>query len=107
MNRIKDIIKKNKDFKCVVVTHNKEEFETLRDILVELNFEHSIPFDTLENMMNVRVEEDGYNCCWRISDYMGVCWDEYTDLNESIKYWSQYTSDILEINADGNLDFIE
>lgn len=107
MNRIKDMLKKNKDFKCVVVTHNKEEFETLRDILIEMNFEHSIPLDTLENMMNSRAEEDGYECCWRISDYMGVCWDEYNDLNKSIEYWKQYTSDILAINSDGNLDFIE
>ena len=107
MNKIKDILKKNKNFKCVVITHNKEEFETLRDILIEMKFEHSIPLDTLENMMNSRTEEDGYKCCWRISDYMGVCWDEYKVLNESIEYWKQYTSDILKINSDGSLDFIK
>ena len=107
MNRIKNMLKKNKDFKCVVVTHNKEEFETLRDILIEMNFEHSIPLDTLENMMNNRVKEDGYECCWRISDYMGVCWDGNTTLKDSIEYWEQYTSDILEIDSNGNLEFIE
>jgi len=107
MNRIRDIIKNNKDFKIAVVTHNKEEFETLRDILIEMNFEHAIPLFPLDEMMNNQVEDNGYECCWRISDYMGVCWGDHADLNEAIEYWRQYTSDILEIDKGGNLVFIE
>ena len=107
MQRIRDIIRKNKNFKCVVITHSKEQFETLRDILIEENFQHCIPLDTLANMMNRRVHDIGYECCWRISDYMGVCWDERSNLNDAIEYWKQYTSNILEIASDNNLVFVE
>lgn len=107
MKRMKDIFLKNKNFKCVVITHTKEEFDILRDILTELNYEHSIPLDTLEKMMNNRVEENGYECCWRISDYMGVCWDEQVSIDKSIKYWKGFCPDILEINPNGELVFVE
>ena len=52
MNRIKSIFEKNKNFKCVIVTHNKEEFETLRDILGELRYSHSITPDSLPILMD-------------------------------------------------------
>lgn len=104
MIRLKNIIQQQNNFKFIIITHNKNEFETLRNILSELDFEHSIPICNLSDMMNDRVQDEpfGYECCWRISDYMGVCWDGNNNLNDSIKYWKEYEYDIYEIK-DGNL----
>ena len=107
MQRMKSILQKNEKFKVVIVTHTKKEYEILRDILTELRFTHSILPDPLENLMNAHVKEIGYRCCWRISDYMGVCWNDIKNLDRSINYWKQYCSDIIEINKEGNLVFIE
>ena len=101
MNRIRRIIESNKGIEFVVMTHNKEEFETLRDILVKLDYEYAIPLDTLFNMMNNIVEDDGYNIGWRISESRGIAY------NESVEHWKQYYSDILEINQNGELVFVE
>lgn len=101
MNRIRKIIENNKGIEFVVMTHNKEEFETLRDILVELDYEYIIPLDTLYTMMNNVVEDDGYNIGWRISESRGIAY------NESVEHWKQYYSDILEINQNGELVFVE
>ena len=101
MKRIKSIIENNKGIEFVVITHNKEEFETLRDILVELDYEYAIPLAPLYEMMNNIVEDDGYNIGWRISESRGIAY------NESIEHWKQYYSDILEINRNGELVFIE
>ena len=100
MNRIRNIIEDNKGIDFVVMTHNKEEFETLRDILVELDYEYAIPLDTLFNMMNNIVEDDGYNIGWRISESRGIAY------NDSVEHWKQYYSDILEINQNGELVFV-
>ena len=67
MRGIKDIINKNKNFKFVIITHNKEEYEALKEVLVELGYQHSIPLNELSVMMDERVKEEGYDCCWRIS----------------------------------------
>lgn len=101
MNRIKNIIEKNKGVEFVVVTHNKEEFETLRDILSEMSFEPSIPLDSLTEMMNSMAEETNYECGWRISESRGITW------NESVEHWKHYYADILEINENGELVFVE
>ena len=101
MNRIKKIIENNKGIEFVVITHNKEEFEVLRDILVELDYEYSIPLAPLFEMMNDIVENDGYNIGWRISESRGIAY------NESVEHWKQYYSDILEINQNRELIFVE
>lgn len=106
MKGIKDIINKNKNFKFVVITHNKEEYEELKSVLVELGYNHAIPLEELASMMDARVLEDGFDCCWRISDYMGVCWSEYSDLQEDIKYWKTITNDILELK-NGKFEFVD
>ncbi len=106
MEKIREILKKNKNFKCVVITHNKEEYEILKEVLVDLGYQHSIPLDTLPNMMDERVKEDGFDCCWRVSDYMGVCWSEYSDLKEDVAYWKSVTNDILELK-NGQFEFVE
>ena len=106
MKCIKDIINKNKNFKFVVITHNKEEYEELKSVLVELGYNHAIPLEELASMMDARVLEDGFDCCWRISDYRGVCWSEYSDLQEDVKYWKSITNDILELK-NGRFEFIE
>lgn len=100
MKRIKDIIAKNPGISFVVMTKNKEEFETLRDILIELNYEPSIPLDSLENMMNSAAEDTNYNCGWRISEDRGIAW------NESLEHWREYYADILAINDNGELTFV-
>ena len=101
MTRIRKIIENNKGVEFVVMTHNKEEFETLRNILVELNYEYAIPLAPLYEMMNNIVEDDGYNIGWRISENRGIAY------NKSVEHWKQYYSDILEINQNGELVFIE
>lgn len=101
MNRIRKIIENNKGIDFVVMTHNEEEFETLRDILIELDYEYAVPLDTLFNMMNSIVEDNGYDIGWRISESRGVAY------NESVEHWKQYYSDILEINQNGELVFVE
>ena len=101
MKRIRKIIENNSGVEFVVMTHNKEEFKTLRDILVELDYEYAVPLDTLFNMMNNIVKNNDYNLGWRISESRGIAY------NESVEHWRQYYSDILEINQDGELVFIE
>lgn len=105
MKGIKDIINKNKNFKFVVITHNREEYEALKEVLVELGYQHSIPLDELSVMMDERVREDGYDCCWRISDYMGVCWSEHSNISEDITFWKSITNDILELK-NGHFEFV-
>lgn len=101
MKRIRKIIENNKGIDFVVMTHNKEEFEALRDILVEFDYEYAIPLAPLFEMMNNIVEDNGYNIGWRISEGRGIAY------NESVEHWKQYYSDILEINQDGKLVFVE
>lgn len=52
-------------------------------------------------MMNNIVEDDSYNVGWRISESRGIAY------NESVEHWKQYYSDILEINQNGELVFVE
>ena len=101
MERIKDIIKKNPGVDFVVVTHNEREHNILRDILAELEYEASIPVAPVNEFMDSVASDEGYNNCWRISESKGVAW------NPSILHWKQYYSDILEINSNGELVFIE
>ena len=43
MERIRQVIEDNKGVDFVVMTHNREEFEILRDILVDMKYEAAIP----------------------------------------------------------------
>lgn len=107
MKRVKSIFEKNTNFKCVIVTHNKEEFETLRDILGELRYSHSIIPDSLPILMDSRVKEtNSYEHCWRVSDYMGVCWSADENLEEELAHWKRFCSDIIEIK-NGELAWVE
>ena len=83
------------------MTNNKEEFEVLRDILISKNYAPSIPIGTLKEMMDNAAEETDYKCGWRISESRGIAW------NESVEHWKDYYSDILMIDENGDLVFIE
>ena len=101
LERIKDIILKNKGVDFVVVTHDMQQHNTLRDILAELGYEASIPIAPVDQFMDSVASDEGYSNCWRISETKGVAW------NPSILHWKQYYSDILEINSKGELVFVE
>lgn len=101
MKRIRNIINKNKGIDFVIITKNKNEYEVLRDILIDMNYEAAIPIASLKEMMDECAEETNYYCGWRISKRMGVTW------NPSIEHWKKHYSDILEINANGELAFVE
>ena len=101
MERIRQIIEDNKGVDFVVMTHNSDEFEILRDILVDMKYEAAIPLAPLKEMMDNAAEESNYQCGWRISEGRGVSW------NESVEHWKYYYADILEINQDGELVFVE
>lgn len=101
MERVKKIIENNKGIEFVVMTHNKEEYETLRDILVSMGFGYAILLDSLEKMMNDFAEDYNYCGGWRISESRGIAF------NNSVDHWKRYYSDILEINENGDLTFVE
>ena len=101
MTRIREIIENNKGIDFVVMTHNKNEFEILRDILIDMEFEPSIPIDSLYEIMNSVAKETNYQCGWRISERKGIAW------NHSVKHWKEYYSDILEINQSGELELVK
>ena len=89
--------------KYVIMTHIKEDFEILRDILVELNYHPAIPLDTLENMMNSFVTDNGYDCAWRISRRMGIAWN-----NQCINWWKVHGQlDIINLCNDGTVQVID
>lgn len=101
MIRIRKIIENNKGIDFVIMTHNKNEFEILRDILIDMEYEAYIPLDSLYEMMNGVAKETNYCCGWRISERKGIAW------NPSIKHWKEYYSDILEINQSGEFGFVK
>ncbi|MDO5786007.1 MAG: hypothetical protein Q4P20_13210, partial [Eubacteriales bacterium] len=70
-------------------------------ILIDMGYEPAIPLGSLKEMMNNMAEESHYQCGWRISERMGITW------NESVEHWKHYYSDILEINQNGELVFVE
>lgn len=99
MKRIKEIIEKNQDVPFVVFTNNREEYEDLRTILIEMNFEPCVPVLSLEEMMENAIKESGYKIGWRVDRNMGISW------NTSIEHWRQYYADILSV-VEGELQFI-
>ena len=89
--------------KYVIMTHTKEDFEILRDILIELDYSPAIPLDTLENMMNNFVADNGYDCAWRISKRMGITWN-----NQGINWWRVNAClDIIDLCDDGTVQVID
>lgn len=100
MERIKDIILKNKGIEFVVVVKNEKEHIALRDVLSELNFMPSIVDVPIHEFMDSIAFAEGFANCWRVSETRGVAW------NPSILHWRQYYSDIIGINEDGDLTFV-
>ena len=104
-DRLKSFIELNETIevdKYVIMTHTKEDFEILRDILIELDYSPAIPLDTLETMMNNFVTNNGYECSWRISKRMGIAWN-----NQSIDWWCENSqSDIINLCSDGTVQVI-
>lgn len=104
IDKLKSLIELNTDIdKYVIMSHTKEDFEILRNILVDLDYYPSIPLDTLENMMNNFVADNGYDCAWRISKRMGIAWN-----NQSIEWWRENSQfDIINICSDGTVQIID
>lgn len=89
---IREIIEKSKGVDFVVMTHDKKEFERLRDVLVDMEYEPSIPLGSLYEMMNSTAKKTNYQCGWRISERKGIAW------NPSVEHWKYYYPNILIIN---------
>ena len=102
MNNLRKIIENNPDVEFVVFTHNKEEYESFRDVVLNMLFDFVIKTceDNKEAMDNI-AKDYNYIGGWRVSKDRGIAF------NESIKHWKEYNYDILEVHEDGKLHFID
>lgn len=105
MKRIKDIIKKNEGLNFIVHVQNQQELVDLIDILEELNFEATLPYELMDykdlrDYMMSCGEEWQYDVCFRISECKGIAY------NPSVEHFRRWYNDILEIR-NGEIIFNE
>lgn len=102
MKNLRSIIEKNPDTAFVVMTHNKEEYEAFRDIVLDIGFDYVIKTcDSDKEAMDSIAEEFNYVGGWRVSKSRGIAF------NESQSHWEGYYRDILEVREDGKLHFTD
>ena len=101
MENLRSIIENNPDAEFVVITHNKEEYQSFRDIVLNMLFDFVIKIceDNKEAMDNI-AKDYNYVGGWRVSKDRGIAF------NESIEHWKEYYDDILEVREDGKLHLI-
>lgn len=78
----------------IIITHSKEHFEILLDVLIKLGLQPTIP---------IFADGDDYNCGWHISKQRGMVCTIIYDVN----FWERFYSDIIEIFPDNkNINYI-
>ena len=102
MTNLKSLIEKNPNTEFVVMTHDKDEYESFRDIVLDMGFDFVIKTcDDNKEAMDSIAKEYSYIGGWRVSRSRGIAF------NHSQAHWEQYYADILEVREDGKLHFTD
>ncbi len=102
MKNLKRLIEVNEGKEFVVMTHSKEQYESFRDIVLDMGFDFVIKtFGNDKEEMDSIAEEYNYVGGWRVSKSRGIAF------NESQEHWEKYYNDILEVREDGKLHFTD
>ena len=83
LKTIKEVIEANSDIEFVIHCKTENETKELINVLTDMEYEYTIPLDTLPNMAKNFAETDGWDGCWRISSTRGIAY------NQSLSHWTE------------------